>query len=167
MVIKAVVTRPFYKASKFFVLGVIFVASIIAGSHLYAQNEDAPKGKDISDQPGVKQHGEQNDDDPMDKKRSGSPQEVSQPVDMADHMSKMLTERLRLTGDQKTKVYDIVLAYASSHNNSDFDHNELDGKIEVVLNADQKDKFKEFIKNGPNRNAPPSEGNDVQPGINK
>jgi hypothetical protein len=82
---------------------------------------------------------------------------------MALNMSKMLTERLDLSSDQTTKVYDIVLAYASSHNSSDFDHNELDGKIEVVLNADQKEKFKEFVKNGPNRNAPPSERNDDAP----
>ncbi len=147
MIIRAVVTRPFYNTSKFFILGVMFVASMIAGSHLYAQPEDDPMGKRKGPPPeGVKEH---------------------TPEDMADNMSKMLEERLSLTGDQKTKVYDIVLAYASSHDRTNFDHNELDGKIEVVLNADQKDKFKEFIKNGPNRNAPPSKGNDGQPGINK
>lgn len=159
MVIKAVVTRPFYNTSKFFVLGVMFIASMITGSNLYAQDEDAPK----SNPPGVKQHGEQNDDDPMGKKRSVPPQEVNQSEAMADHMSKMLTERLNLSSDQTTKIYDIVLAYASSHDRSNFDHNELDGKIEVVLNAEQKEKFKEFVRNGPDRNAPPREHNDEAP----
>jgi hypothetical protein len=132
---------------------------MIAGTQLYAQDEDAPKGKP----PVINQHGEQNDDDPMGKKRSVPPQEVNPSEAMALNMSKMLTERLDLSSDQTTKVYDIVLAYASSHSSSNFDHNELDGKIEVVLNAVQKDKFKEFVKNGPNRNAPPREHNDEAP----
>lgn len=152
------VTRPFFNKPGLFVLSVFFVASMIAGSRLYAQNEDAPKGKP----PEGKQHGEQNGDDPMGK-RKGPPPEGKIPEDMADHMSKMLTEKLSLTSDQTTKVYDIVLAYAGSHDRTNFDHKELDGKIEVVLNDDQKNQFREFIKNGPNRNAPPGEGNDDAP----
>ncbi len=158
------ITRPFYKKPDIFkrtgllLFAVMFVASMIAGSDLLAQNEDAPKGKDKSDNPGAKQHGDQNDDDPMGKKRSGPPPEVNHPEEMADHMSKMLTERLNLTGDQTTSVHDIVLAYAQNHTRENFDHKELDGKIEEVLNADQKEKFKEFIKNGPPKEGPPREG---------
>ncbi len=145
MVIKAVVTRPFFNRAGLFVFSVMFVASMIAGSHLFAQ------------------------DDPMGKRKGPPPEGVKEhtPEDMAEHMSKMLEEKLSLTSDQKTKVYDIVLAYASSHDRSNFDHNELDGKIEVVLNADQKDKFREFIKNGPPKNPPPPNGNDDGTGINK
>lgn len=144
MVISAVVTRPFYNASKFFVFSVMFVASMIAGSHLYAQGD--PNGNKSVPPPEMKER---------------------TPDDMADHMSTMLTDKLGLNDNQKKSVYDIVLAYASSHDRQDFDPKELDSKIDEVLTLDQKDKFKEFIKNGTKRNAPPSEGNDDAPGINK
>lgn len=154
MKISAIITQPFFKVPRVLVFAVMFIASMIAGSNLYAQNEDAPPGKE----PGINQHGNQNADDPMGKKRSGPPPEVNHPEGMADHMSKMLTERLNLTGDQTNSVHDIVLAYAQNHTRENFDHKELEGKIEEVLNPDQKEKFREFIKNGPPMEGPPREG---------
>ncbi len=153
------VTRPFFKRAGLFSFSVMFVASMIAGAHLYAQNEDVQGRTD----PNIKQHGEQNDEDPMGKKRSGPPPGVKGPEEMADHMSKMLTEKLSLSEEQKIKVYDIVLAYASGHQGINFDHSELDSQIETVLSAEQTDKFREFVKNGPDKNAPPVQNNDDVP----
>ncbi len=156
----AMVTRPFFNRAGLFIFSVLFAVSMIAGTELYAQNDDAPTEGST---PKTKQHGEQNEDDPMGKKKSGPPPEVKGPEGMADHMSKMLTERLSLSEEQKIKVYDIVFAYASNHNKSDFDHKELDSQIETVLNNDQTDKFREFIKNGPDRNVPPVQNYDDAP----
>lgn len=45
MKISAIITKPFFKHSKLFVFAAIFAASLIAGTNIFAQNEDAPKGK--------------------------------------------------------------------------------------------------------------------------
>ncbi len=145
------VTRPFFRKTNLLVFAVMFVASMIAGSHLYSQDGDAPKGK-----PPVGNHGDNNGDDPMGKKK-GPPPEMKErtPEDMADHMSTMLTDKLGLNDTQKKSVYDIVYTYATSHDRSTFDRKELDDKIRVVLTAEQNDKFDEFIKNGPPKQGPP------------
>ena len=160
MKISAIITKPFFKHSKLFVFAAIFAASLIAGTNVFAQNEDAPKGK--KEEPGINQHGDQNADDPMGK-RSVPPEVKTEPQILAHSISAMLKEKLSLTDKQSSGVYDIVLDYASTHENSNFDHSELDRKIEKILTADQVLKYKEFVKNGPDRNAPQHHGNDDSP----
>jgi len=146
------VTRPFFKSAGLFSFSVMFIASMIAGTELYAQNGDAPQGKET---PKITQHGDQNEGDPNGSKSSPPPEMRDRtPEDMADHMSTMLTDRLGLNDNQKKSVYDIVLNYASTHNRSDFERKELDSKIDEVLTAEQKEKFKEFITNTPPKNTP-------------
>jgi len=159
--ISAIITKPFFKQSKLFVFVAIFAASLITGTNVFAQNEDAPKGK--NEEPGINQHGDQNADDPMGKRPGPPPEVKTEPQILAEDLSGMLTERLSLTGEQKTSVYDIVFSYASTHNKSNFDHSELDLKIEKVLTTDQIVKYKEFVKNGPDRNAPQHHVNDDAP----
>lgn len=161
MKISAIITKPFFKQSKLFVFVAIFAASLITGTNVFAQNEDAPKGK--KEEPGINQHGDQNADDPMGKRPGPPPEVKTESQIMAEHTSGMLTERLSLTGEQKTSVYDIVFSYASTHNKSNFDHSELDLKIEKVLTTEQIVKYKEFVKNGPDRNAPQHHVNDDAP----
>ena len=161
MKISAIITKPFFKQSKLFVFVAIFAASLITGTNVFAQNEDAPKGK--NEEPGINQHGDQNADDPMGKRPGPPPEVKTEPQILAEDLSGMLTERLSLTGEQKTSVYDIVFSYASTHNKSNFDHSELDLKIEKVLTTDQIVKYKEFVKNGPDRNAPQHHVNDDAP----
>jgi len=158
--ISAIITQPFFKMPKSLAIGLFFIASMIAGSNIFAQNEDAPKGK--NEEPGINQHGDKNADDPMGK-RSVPPEVKTEPQILAHSISAMLKEKLSLTDKQSSGVYDIVLDYASTHENSNFDHSELDRKIEKILTADQVLKYKEFVKNGPDRNAPQHHGNDDSP----
>ena len=151
MKISAIITQPFFRVPKVLVFAVIFVASMIAGSRTFAQNEDAPKDKQA---PAYDQHGDQNADDPMGKRPGPPPEGKTEPQIMAEDISNMLTEKLSLSEEQNSNVYDVVLDYASTHNRSNFDHSELDLKIEKVLTTDQIVKYREFIKNGPDRNAP-------------
>jgi len=159
--ISAIITKPFFKHSKLFVFAAIFAASLIAGTNVFAQNEDAPKGK--NEEPGINQHGDQNADDPMGKRPGPPPEVKTEPQILAEDLSGMLTEKLSLSAEQKMSVYDIVFSYASTHNKSNFDHSELDLKIEKVLTTDQIVKYKEFVKNGPDRNAPQHHVNDDAP----
>ena len=151
MKISAIITQLFFRVPKVLVFAVMFIASMIAGSRTFAQNEDAPKDKQA---PVYDQHGTQNDDDPMGKHPGPPPEVKTEPQIMAEDLSKMLTEKLSLSAEQNTDVYDVVLDYASTHNRSNFDHSELDLKIEKVLTTDQIVKHRKFIKNGPDRNAP-------------
>jgi Spy/CpxP family protein refolding chaperone len=116
------------------VLMLLFIGSMIAGTKLYAQDD-----KDGRKPPpeGMMKH---------------TPEEI------ADHMSKMLEDKLSLSSDQKTQVHDIVLNYVKDHDRSTFDHKELDRKIAEVLTQEQKDKFREFIKNRPEKDGPPKDG---------
>ncbi len=113
---------------------VLFIGSMIAGTRLYSQ------------------------DDRGDRKPPPEGMMKHTPEDIADHMSKMLEDKLSLTSDQKTQVYDIVLNYTKEHDRSTFDHKELDAKIAEVLTQEQKDKFQEFIKNRPKKDGPQKDG---------
>lgn len=148
---QAIITKPFFRRPRVLTLGLLFIASMIAGSNIYAQNEDAPKGK--NEEPGINQHGDQNADDPMGKRPGPPPEVKTEPQIMAEDISSLLSERLSLSAEQRSGVYDAVLDYASTHNRSNFDHSELDLKIEKVLTNEQIVKYREFIKNGPDRNA--------------
>lgn len=142
------------KPAGLFIAALIFAASMFSASSVFAQGDD---GSGRGDKP-------PKDGPPpmrMDEKRS--------PEDMAKKMSGMLKEKLELSDEQSTQVYDIVLGYAESHDRSNFDRKELDDKIETVLNESQKEKFHEFIKNnrqkldhppgpGDNRTEPNNEG---------
>lgn len=150
---QAIITQPFFRVPKVLVFGIMFVASMIAGSKLQAQNEDAPEKKGSYQEPGINQHGSQNDDDPMGKRPGPPPEVKTEPQILAEDISSMLSERLSLSAEQRSGVYDAVLDYASTHNRSNFDHSELDRKIEKVLTNEQIVKYREFIKNGPDRNA--------------
>ena len=154
MKISAIITQLFFRVPKVLVFAVMFIASMIAGSKVHAQNEDAPDKNGSYSEPGINQHGTQNDDDPMGKHPGPPPEVKTEPQIMAEDLSKMLTEKLSLSAEQNTDVYDVVLDYASTHNRSNFDHSELDLKIEKVLTTDQIVKHRKFIKNGPDRNAP-------------
>lgn len=153
MKISAIITKPFFDTLKLSVLALFFIGSMIAGTKTNAQNEDAPK--DRKEAPGVNQHGSQNDDDPMGKRPGPPPEVKKEPEMIAEHMSKMLTERIDLNTNQQTGVYDIVFNYASSLNGSEFDPMVLDPKIEEILNSEQKVKFREFINTRPHKNGPP------------
>ncbi|MBE2217182.1 MAG: hypothetical protein IAE90_03190 [Ignavibacteria bacterium] len=131
------------KPGRFLFAALIFAASVFSGSALFAQGDD---GSGRGDKP-------PKDGPPpmrMDEKRS--------PEDMAKKMSGMLKEKLELSDDQSTQVYDIVLGYAQTHDRENFDRKELDGKIETVLSEVQKEKFHEFIKNRQKLDHPPGPG---------
>jgi hypothetical protein len=117
------------KPAGLFLILCLFAVSIIAGSHIYAQDDGS--GRDTKP-----------------PKDGPPPEGKPTPEEMAKEMSIILRDKIELTADQTTQVYDIVLNYAASHDRSNFDRKELDGKIEVVLNETQKEKFRDFIKNG-------------------
>ncbi|MBL8017493.1 MAG: hypothetical protein JNK43_09500 [Ignavibacteria bacterium] len=140
------------KPAGLFIAALVFAASMFSASSVYAQGDDGSGQKPPKDGPPPMQ---------MDEKRS--------PEDMAKKMSGMLKDKLELSDEQTSQVYDIVLGYAGSHDRSNFDRKELDDKIETVLSDSQREKFHEFIKNnrqkldhprgpGDNRTEPNNEG---------
>lgn len=140
------------KPAGLFIAAFVFAASMFSASTVFAQGDDGSGQKPPKDGPPPMQ---------MDEKRS--------PEDMAKKMSGMLKDKLELSDEQTSQVYDIVLGYAGSHDRSNFDRKELDEKIETVLSESQKEKFHEFIKNnrqkfdhqpgpGENRTEPNNEG---------
>ncbi len=131
------------KPAGLFIAALIFSASMFSASSLFAQGDDGSGRGDKPPKDGPPPH-------KMDENRS--------PEDLAKKMSGMLKDKLELSDNQASQVYDIVLSYAEAHDRSNFDRKELDEKIETVLNEGQKEKFRDFIKNRQKLDQPPGPG---------